>query len=632
MSDAHGWRHRLSLMLRGDPRGHSDASRQEIVAPILYVTVAVLVAFAIVNHANGRVALAMLELAIAASLIVLLAARRRGGWAKASYHSLLFLGVVLFTALLLDGGVGGMGPYWSLAYPFLAFALVGVRSGWWWIVLLAVSEGAVLAMGATGILSLPHPPEVRFIFPVMFGVFTLVANLLAVHAECQRGELVQAHELLKQEREQLDRRVHERTRTLRRVNRRLKAEVEERKQAMEALAESERQLRQAQKMDAMGTLAGGIAHDFNNMLAGVLAHLYMLDGRLEHDPEARERLRKMRKLLDHGADMVRQLMTFARQDDVSFKTFDFIPFIKEAWKLAKVSVPAHIQASFDFPSGTVPVHGDATQLQQVLMNLMNNARDALAGVESPEMRVVVEVRNADDALRARHPEAGAERYLCLSVRDNGSGMDEGVLDRIFDPFFTTKEAGKGTGLGLAMVFGAVKAHGGFIEVDSKPGAGTEFRVFLPVADGVQATADDETLGHAERGCETVLLADDDEGLLEANREVLTSLGYRVLTARDGVEAVERFREHAGGVDMVILDVVMPRLRGPKAAERIRRIRPVPILYVTGYDKDGSLAGDVPVDRHQVLEKPFTMQELSRRIRMMLDEERTFGGSTIPPAT
>ena len=114
--------------------------------------------------------------------------------------------------------------------------------------------------------------------------------------------------------------------------------------------------------------------------------------------------------------------------------------------------------------------------------------------------------------------------------------------------------------------------------------------------------------------------------------MLTSLGYRVLTARDGVEAVERFREHAGGVDMVILDVVMPRLRGPKAAERIRRIRPVPILYVTGYDKDGSLAGDVPVDRHQVLEKPFTMQELSRRIRMMLDEERTFGGSTIPPAT
>jgi len=373
-------------------------------------------------------------------------------------------------------------------------------------------------------------------------------------------------------------------------------------------------------MEAVGTLVGGIAHDFNNMLAGVMAHLYMLDRKLTSDPEAKDRLRKINQFLTHAADMIKQLMTFARKDSVEFKSFDFCPFMKEAYKLAKVSIPEHIQVSYDFPSQPIHIMGDTTQLQQILMNLMNNAPDAMCDVKNPAIHVKMSVVDSDTNFRSRHPEIKSEQFVCLSVTDNGHGIPEDKIDNIFEPFFATKEVGKGTGLGLAMVFGAVQTHGGFIEVDSTEGKGTSFHLYIPVLDEKkQLNTISQSDSFVPGSGETLLLVDDDNRLLEANRDVLISLSYNVLTANNGLEAVELFKQKSDDIHIVIMDVVMPKLSGPVAASRMQKIRVnFPILFVTGYDRDGSLAGDISVDREHVLEKPFTAGQLSRRIRRSLD--------------
>jgi len=241
-------------------------------------------------------------------------------------------------------------------------------------------------------------------------------------------------------------------------------------------------------------------------------------------------------------------------------------------------------------------------------------------VKNPAIHVKMSVIDSDTNFRSLHPEARSEQFVCLSVADNGSGIPKDKIDNIFEPFFTTKEVGKGTGLGLAMVFGAVQTHGGFIDVDSTEGKGTTFHLYIPVLDerkqlNTMSQSDSFVPGFGE----TLLLVDDDNGLLEANRDVLISLGYNVLTANNGLEAVELFKQKSSDIHMVIMDVVMPKLSGPVAASRMQKIREnFPILFVTGYDRDGSLAGDVPVDREHVLEKPFTAGQLSRRIRRSLD--------------
>ena len=624
MDVANNFARNLRLVFYGDPRYQNDSGYQyNVVIMLMYISLPTVLTFTVINYVYGRFTLASIESIASILLCFSIYMLKRYDWfLPLARWGFMGLGIVVFTALFVDGGIGNIGAYWSLVYPFMAFALMGTRIGWVWIGLFMMIESGVFIAHAEGMLELPYSNNVLALVPVMLLFFTLIANVFEVQQERQQGEILEARDRLRQSRDKLDKQVGQKTRALVHVNEHLQNEIEERKNAAKALAESEQKFRQSQKMEAVGTLVGGIAHDFNNMLAGVMAHLYMLDRKLAGDVEAKDRLEKINQLLTHAADMIKQLMTFARKDNVEFKAFDFPSFLKEAYKLSSVSIPEHIQVSCDIANQSIHIMGDATQLQQVLMNLMNNARDAMHDIEHPAMHIKMDIVESDTNFRSRHQEAKTkvERFAHLSVSDNGSGIPADKIDNIFEPFFTTKEVGKGTGLGLAMVFGAVQTHGGFIEVDSMEGKGTTFHLYIPVLDdkkqlSTMSQSDSFVPGHGE----TILLVDDDNKLLEANRDVLISLGYHVVTANNGLEAVELFNRKSDDIHMVVMDVVMPKLSGPVAASRMQKIRRnFPILFVTGYDRNGSLAGDVPVNREHVLEKPFTAGQLSRRIRRSLD--------------
>lgn len=263
------------------------------------------------------------------------------------------------------------------------------------------------------------------------------------------------------------------------------------------------------------------------------------------------------------------------------------------------------------------IRGEATQIQQILMNLMNNARDALKGVDAPFISVSLTPSRVDESIIINQQEILPGNYTILSVQDNGCGMSESEVSHIFEPFYTTKAVGAGTGLGLSMVYGAVHSHGGYIDVVSYPGSGTRFSIYFPIVDGQEGMHLKSSVveqGHQE----TILLVDDDESLLEANEQLLIELGYQVMTAKNGFQAVEVYRNKIDSIDLILMDVVMPVLGGHAAAEQIRKINPeVKVLFVTGYDKTHESTCEMVSEWEIVLNKPLAVDELSRAIREKL---------------
>ncbi|MDQ6987475.1 MAG: ATP-binding protein [Mariprofundaceae bacterium] len=381
----------------------------------------------------------------------------------------------------------------------------------------------------------------------------------------------------------------------------------------------EAQLLQSQKMEALGTLVGGIAHDFNNTLAGITGNLYLVSRQSGDRPEVLARLKGVEKLCFRAADMVNQLLTFARKDMVDMHPLLLKPFIKEAFSLSKVSIPENIKIRSIFCKEALNINGDATQLQQVLMNLLNNARDALAGHAKPEIVIKVEAVEADEILAKKFPDLTTHRLAKLTVSDNGRGISEEYLENIFEPFFTTKGVGEGTGLGLAMVYGAIQSHGGVIQVESVPGKGTAFHIYLPLLDaefGVSIEKDERVI--PGRG-EIILLADDEAHVRQTGKAVLESLGYTVLEAADGEAAVALFRSRCEQIALTILDVVMPKMGGIEAAKKIREIKPdMPIICATGYGKADVLAASCC---ELVLAKPYTVKTLSQCVHQLLTAEK-----------
>ncbi len=381
------------------------------------------------------------------------------------------------------------------------------------------------------------------------------------------------------------------------------------------LEEIEQQFRQAQKMEALGTLVGGIAHDFNNMLAGMTGNLFLAKKKLQAQPDVLQKLTNIEALSFRAADMIQQLLTFARKSMVSMKPMPLTPFIKETMKLLRSSVPESIKMQQEICSEYLIVNGDSTQLHQVLMNLVTNARDALEEADNPCMTIRLEAFHADDAFIDTHPYFTTGLYAHLSVEDNGCGIPKHQVEHLFEPFFTTKEQGKGTGLGLAMVFGAVKTHHGFVELESIDGKGSTFHIYLPLlvpGDIVSTSAqgDKVTEGHGE----LILLVDDEQHIIKTGKEVLELLGYRALTAENGWQAVELFKAHAEEIDLCILDVVMPVMGGGEAAQSIRRINPdIKVIFSTGYDKNIQTG----MEHETVLNKPFSIVEMSHLIRRHL---------------
>ena len=292
--------------------------------------------------------------------------------------------------------------------------------------------------------------------------------------------------------------------------------------------------------------------------------------------------------------------------------------IKEHMKLYRATIPENIELHTRVGKGNWIVSGDATQLQQMLLNLLANARHAVEEQASPIIEVSLEMFDADSNSLLRQADLEGEHFVHLLVHDNGCGIAEAHLEKIFEPFFTTKSTGKGTGLGLAMVYGIVQSHGGAIEVESQEGEGTSVHIYLPL---IESELDDgeEDEGVLEAGCgEMVLLVDDDEDVRQTIEAVLSSLGYRVLAASDGEAGWRLFEEHGDAIRIAVLDVVMPRMSGPKLARKVRQVQPdLPILFQSGYGEDKMLSDIQKMARSRFLPKPVQTSELSRAIRQML---------------
>ena len=382
----------------------------------------------------------------------------------------------------------------------------------------------------------------------------------------------------------------------------------------------EEQLLQAQKMEAIGTLVGGIAHDFNNMLAAITGGLYLARGEASQSlPKVAERIEGIETQCFRAADMISQLLTFARKGSVHIMPFNITAFLKEALKLSRVSIPENIALVDEICSESLTICGDATQMQQILMNLLVNARDAVVYAEQPSIHIALAPCHVDAAFLQRHPEVEGESFAHLSVSDNGYGVPSPNLERLFEPYFTTKEVGKGSGLGLAMVYGAVQTHHGAIEVESRVNEGTSFHVYLPLdaGEGMAPVATKESV-ESGRG-ETLMLVDDNAAVREATAEALKILGYQVIVAADGQQAVEIFRQQADSIKLLILDVVMPDMGGLEAATEIRKINPqIPVIFSTGYDMEHVLSEIDHLPSSIELSKPTAIEALSRSIREMLN--------------
>jgi len=385
------------------------------------------------------------------------------------------------------------------------------------------------------------------------------------------------------------------------------------------LEDMEKQFHQAQKMEAVGTLVSGIAHDFNNMLAGMTGNLYLAKRSLQDRPDTLQKLENIEALSFRAADMVKQLLTFARKDIVAMNPLPFTVFIKETFKFLYSSIPESIKINQEICSEPLHIIGDATQLHQVLMNLLNNARDAVENTANPSITVKLEVFQADETFISTHPYFKVGSYAHLSVEDNGYGIAKHQIIHVFEPFFTTKEPGKGTGLGLAMVFGGIKRHKGFIEVESSKGEGSTFHVYIPLSEekGEASTTSqkqEDNYGHGE----LILLADDEQHVRETTAEVLEALGYKVLLAKDGVEALALFKAHKNEITVALLDLIMPLCGGVLLAKRIRKINAdIPIIFITGYDKEHMFATGEQIHNSDMLSKPVQFDALSHLIKTKL---------------
>ncbi|MBE0568049.1 MAG: PAS domain S-box protein [Deltaproteobacteria bacterium] len=384
------------------------------------------------------------------------------------------------------------------------------------------------------------------------------------------------------------------------------------------LVSLERQVRMAQKMESVGALAGGIAHDFNNVLTVIVGFGEMLKLRIANDPKAVSDLDEILHGAERASVLTRQLLTFARRQVVELGNLDLNRVVGDLEKLLRKLTRENIEVKTHLIEGVPTIRADQGQVEQVLMNLSINARDAM-----PEGgQLVVETQDAwlDEEHVQKYPYMKAGRYAVLSVSDTGIGMDEQTRDRIFEPFFTTKGPDKGTGLGLAMVYGIVKQHNGFINVYSEPGKGTTFRIYFPAVDDPADSKVVASLGIIRGGSETILLAEDDRSIRNLTEKILSSYGYRVLVACDGEEAIDVFRRHGKEIAMVVLDVVMPKKGGKQAYDEMINTAPgLKALFLSGYSANAIHDSFVLHQGIPFLQKPFTQNALARKVREVLDK-------------
>ncbi|MGH9510317.1 MAG: ATP-binding protein, partial [Terriglobales bacterium] len=384
--------------------------------------------------------------------------------------------------------------------------------------------------------------------------------------------------------------------------------------------EMEQQFRQAQKMEAVGQLAGGVAHDFNNLLMVIRGYCELMLDRLEAQSVVRTQAEGIMQAAQRASSVTRQLLAFSRKQVLSPKVLDLNDVVSDVSKMLLRLIGEDIELQVVKTSDLGRVKADPGQIEQVIVNLAVNARDAMPNGG----KLTIETRNVDlDNVYARHHiSVQPGPYVLLAVTDNGMGMDAETRSRVFEPFFTTKEQGKGTGLGLATVYGIVKQSGGYIWVYSEPGQGTTFKVYLPrVPDAAESEAVTRARSQPDLASETVLLVEDEEGVRTVVRGFLEARGYHVLEAADGPEAIELARGRNGPIHLLLTDMVMPSMNGPELAERMLLVHPaIKVLYMSGYTPGGARHNHNLNLQAAFLEKPFSGETLSNKLREVLEAQ------------
>ena len=379
----------------------------------------------------------------------------------------------------------------------------------------------------------------------------------------------------------------------------------------------EAQLIQAQKMEAIGTLAGGIAHDFNNLLMVIQGNISLMLLDIDPSHPHYEMLKNVENQVQSGSKLTGQLLGYARKGRYEIKPLylsQLLEEISEAFGRTRKNITIHRELGQDL----IPIEADQGQIEQVLINLFVNAADAMA--EGGDLFLKMSnITHEEIKGKIYDPKPGD--YVLLTVADTGTGMDQKSLGRIFDPFFTTKELGRGTGLGLASVYGIIKGHGGYIDVESERGRGTTFKIFLPVSKKkVQETI--KTPDLLMKGTETILLVDDEEMVLGVGEKFLKVMGYHVLTSRDGREAIEVYRKNWEAIDLVVLDIIMPNMGGGEIFDRVKEINPnIKVLLSSGYSIDGEATKILERGCNGFIQKPFDVKQLSQTIRAILDKKK-----------
>jgi len=381
----------------------------------------------------------------------------------------------------------------------------------------------------------------------------------------------------------------------------------------------EDQFQQAQKMEAVGTLAGGIAHDFNNLLQAIQGYsdLLLLD-KNKDEPGYRD-LQEIRHAGQRASELTQQLLTFSQKVESKLRPVDLNHEVAQVEKLLKRIIPKMIKIELHLADTLSTINADPSQIEQVIMNLGVNARDAMP--EGGELIIETEKTTMDEEYCNTHLGATPGDYVLLTVSDTGHGMDKDILEHIFEPFYTTKKTGKGTGLGLAMVYGIIKGHQGYITCYSEPGEGTAFKIYLPT---IEQEAESEELKEEKMpvgGTETILLVDDEQSIRELGKDTLAKFGYKVIMAPDGESALELYREKKKKIDLIILDLIMPGMGGRKCLEKLLKINPqVKALIASGYSVNEPTKEALEAGARGFISKPYDLKQMLKAVRKALDKD------------
>ena len=379
----------------------------------------------------------------------------------------------------------------------------------------------------------------------------------------------------------------------------------------------EEQLLQSQKLETIGRLAGGIAHDFNNMLGVILGNTQLAMMNLSPDDTATEFCSEVEKATHQTAEFTHQLLAFSRRQVLEMKTVDLNDILANFERMVQHIIGEYIEMGITYKVGLPLIKADSAQINQILLNLIVNAKEAMP--DGGKLTVATNVLYIDEKQVPLFADAPRGYYVLISITDTGIGMDKEMLTKIYEPFFTTKP--HGTGLGLSVVYGIVKQHGGFMDVYSQPGKGTTFKVYFPSVEKADAVVQKEQ-SFIMTGNETVLIIEDDDEFRKVESAILEKLGYKVYMAPDGIEGIEIFKAKENEINLVILDLIMPKMNGWETLSEMRKIKPtIPSLFVTGYGLDGAYMKYIPEEGVDILQKPFSFDAMSQKVREIMDRNK-----------